>query len=332
MSFEIQYDGSGQEVTSPKEANIGRKANNSDRSIKTQVGESHSIDFSVSGEMVHTRTDGLKHDSVKNAPAARSIAETIRTPSGSIPQGAPSDTDTIKIGKMTTSVGSAIRNGFITRNADGSISSPFDDGQAGQSQEAPDSKPEADQSKPEGTPEVFTLDDEGEALMTEIVNTYDQGQVSRAMDEVIVLGEIDEKTIQRIAASSGQDPEAVAGKLNAAHAAFYDSAMARLEDQGVINSEAFEAFLQDNPRVQEETLKAVRSLVTTNDTKGLDAAAEAFRTVADKYLPTETKAALDEAGIPYRQGNDGGLIIKLDGQEMAFSIAVKQGMIGVSPA
>lgn len=238
---------------------------------------------------------------------------------------------------MRTSVASAEQNGWLVRNADGSYSEPgqnktsfpeaasADDSTVDQ-QGGEDRAQKAAQSDPE----EFTLGDEGEKLLSEIVSTYDAATTNRAMDEAIIRGEFSDRTLSALAQKSGEDPAAVAEKLGKAYEAFHDATMDRFAARGVVDEDALSAFVHDNPRYQEMAQRGARELATSNKTASLDSIADAFVEQADRYMPNDVKAALDQAGIPYRDNGKGGLIIRLGKTEMSYGIAVKTGEINVS--
>ena len=306
--------------------------------IKTQVGDSFTVDYGPNGEMKQSTSSGISHQTSKAAPTNKGILATARTAqNGAVTGHALNPNDTVAIGNMRTSVASAEQNGWLVRNADGSYSEPgqnkapfpeaasADDSTADQ-QGGEDRAQKAAQSDQSG-PEEFTLGDEGEKLLSEIVSTYDAATTNRAMDEAIMRGEFSDRTLSALAQKSGEDPAAVAEKLGKAYEAFYDSAMDRFAARGVIDEDALSAFVSDNPRFHEIAQRGARELATSNKTALLDSIADAFIEQADRYIPNDVKAALDQAGIPYRDNGKGGLIIKLGKTEMSYSVAVKTGEI-----
>ena len=309
--------------------------------IKTQVGESYAVDYGPNGEMKHSTSSGISHQTNKAAPAHLGILATARTAqNGAVTGRALNPNDTVAIGNMRTSVASAEQNGWLVRNADGSYSEPgqnhtsFPEAASAENSTADqqggeDRSQKAAQSD-QSAAEEFTLGDEGEKLLSEIVSTYDPATTSRAMDEAIMRGEFSDRTLAALAQKSGEDPATVAGKLVNAYEAFHDATMDRFAARGVVDEDALSAFVNDNPRYHEVAQRGARELATSNKTASLDSIADAFVEQADRYMPNDVKAALDQAGIPYRSDGKGGLVIRLGKTEMSYGIAVKTGEIKVS--
>ncbi|WP_299789451.1 hypothetical protein [uncultured Marivita sp.] len=231
-------------------------------------------------------------------------------------------------GGMTTNVAAAVQIGLLVRNADGSFSdvvqpetlkNPAEIARYG----APEGGPEAE---PEAAEQAFDLGDAGREALSVLSETTMPGDQIRAMDEVLQLGGVSENTMARLASQAGMEPEQMGEIINTLHQAYYDAATDHLAAHGVTNEDAFEAFLGDNPRLAREVLDGARALVMTNDTNALTDVADAFLEQADRYMPQDVTAALNEVGLPYRM--DGGRVfVNFDGQDVPWSIAVRQKLL-----
>jgi len=228
---------------------------------------------------------------------------------------------------MATRVEVAVSLGYLQRNPDGSYSeTPMAAAAAGGGGSGDDGDDEK-----EPAPAEFTLGDEGEPVMTEIVQSFQPGLTIAAMDEILQRGEVSSSRLAALASQAGLEPHEVAEKFNAAHAAFYDAATSRMETLGVTDEDAFEAFVKDHPQQYQAMVKGARDLVMSNSTKGLDAVADAFLERADHYMAEDVKDALEAAGYGHKPDGRGGLLVVLNGgAQVPFQVAVRQKIITFS--
>jgi hypothetical protein len=138
-------------------------------------------------------------------------------------------------------------------------------------------------------------------------------------------GEADGRTIERMASQAGVEPSQMADMVNSIHQGFYDVASDIVAEAG-IDENAFEAFIGANPQQGQKMLEAARAMVMTNDTAGLRDLTDAFYEQADRFMPNEVKAALDEAGYGWRDTPE-GLKVLVNGIEVSFNVAVKQRIV-----
>jgi hypothetical protein len=229
---------------------------------------------------------------------------------------------------MTTNVATAVQIGLLVRNPDGSFSdvvqpetlkNPAEAARFG----APDGDAQAD---PENAQPGFDLGDAGREALSVLSETTMPGDRMRAMDEVLQLGGVSENTMSRLASQAGMEPEEMAQTINALHQAYYDVATDHLSAHGVTNEDAFEAFIGDNPRLAGKVLEGARSMIMSNDPSSLTDIADAFLEQADRYMPGDVTAALDEVGFAYRI-EGGRVFVNFDGQDVPWNIAVRQKLI-----
>lgn len=233
---------------------------------------------------------------------------------------------------ITTSAAVAASMGFLVRNHDGTFSdvpskSVLKDPTEASMPGKPDASPEG---STDDAQDGFTIGDEGEAAMTAIIDSVGDGVATLAMDEVLQLGEVSERTLNRMAVQAGVEPAEIAAQINAAHQGFHEAATARMAARGVTEEDAFMAFLGDNPQVAGKMFEGARSLVR-GSTGGIDEVADAFLEQADRYMPDAVKDALEDAGSQWQQGDNGRLfVVTEDGMRVPFNVAVRQQVIRFS--
>jgi hypothetical protein len=235
-------------------------------------------------------------------------------------------------GGMTTSIAAAVNIGMLTRNPDGSFSDVVAaPSLSNPAQGVPLSQPQGEpETSPEDAAPEFTIGDAGEEAMTALVESVPQGDMIKATDEILRLGGVSENTLARMAGYAGVEPDAMAAQIEAAHQGFYDTASAHLEDHGVVNEEAFQAYLSDNPQQMQKLIETSRGLMSSSDasvTDGLTDIATAFVENGDKYMPQDVKDALDEVGFDYETGANGRILVRIDGYPVPWNVAVRQGLI-----
>lgn len=256
------------------------------------------------------------------------IMSTARTESGGfIMSRSVGAKDLVSIpGFGPTRVEVAAHLGYLTRNPDGSYTETQKATSVTAAETAKTAAAKAEAKA--DTPATFTIGDEGEAVMTEIVQSFQPGVTIAAMDEILQRGEISTDRLSQLASQAGLEPGQVAEKFGAAHAAFHEAASAHLEGLGVVDDDAFEAFINENPEARRNLGKAARDLVVSNSTQGLDAVADAFLEKADRYMADDVKAALEEAGYGHQTDGLGGLLVVLNsGAQVPFNVAVRQKII-----
>jgi hypothetical protein len=275
------------------------------------------------------------HTTGAEAPAGAPINDTIRAAHGGVLIGRQAnDGDRITIGGMQTSIGAAIAAGLITRQPDGTLAevgkaeAPKDPRAAaaagGNGNGGDDPSDKADEAA------TFTIGEEGEKAMTDIIATVQPGTAIKAMDEVIGTGNISRNTIEMLAAQAGVDPTVIESQVGAAWSGFFDAATSRLETSG-IDAEAFSAFTSSNPEASAKMQAAARALVMSNDLSGLDDLRDDFLARSDRFMRDEVKAALTDAGYGFEDDGRGGLrVILVGGAAVPFYVAVRQGIVKFS--
>lgn len=166
--------------------------------------------------------------------------------------------------------------------------------------------------------------------MTEIRESVTPGDSIRAMDEVLQLGEVNENTLTRMASHAGLSPDEMSEKIEAAHSGFYDAASDYMAERGVVDEDAFAAFIAQNPQHMQGLTDAARSLVMNNDPTGFDGLADAFLEQADVFMTDEAKDALDAAGFEWAEVPGGGLKVIYEGMPVSWKVAARQRLITFS--
>ena len=262
-----------------------------------------------------------------NDDASGGLMATVRTQSGSAIMGrSPRGNDVIMIEGMPVDLNVAALLGYVTRNPDGSFSDkaapvrlkdPTAAAKAqGEREEAPKAQVEADD---------FGLSHEAQKALGKIAHNVMPGDAIKAMDSILMRGEADTHTIERMASQAKMEPHEMADLVNTAHHGFYDVATDMITEGG-IDEDAFIAFVGSDKGRGDAVVEAARAMVMTNDMAGLTELRDSFYEQADKFMPDETKAALTEAGFDFRDGAD-GLKVIVGGMEVSFGVAVKQGIV-----
>lgn len=166
--------------------------------------------------------------------------------------------------------------------------------------------------------------------MTEILDSVTQRASIKAMDEILQLGEVNENTLTRMASHAGLSPDEMSEKIEAAHLAFYGAASDYMAERGVVDEDAFAAFIAQNPQHMQGLTEAARSLVMNNDPTGFDGLADAFLEQADVFMTEEAKDALDAAGLGWAEVPGGGHKVIYEGVPVSRNVAVRQRLITFS--
>ena len=226
------------------------------------------------------------------------------------------ETDQVALpGGGSTSIAVAISMGFLQRNGDGTFTETAKAAAGGGNGGADD-------------PRHFSIGEEGEAAMADIVQSTDPGTAIRAMDEILMRGEVGENTLAHLASQAGIEPDAMAAKIDKAHAGFFDAALSRLASRGVTNTDAFESFVMGNPQMAQKMMDSVRDLVMGRGAGNLDDLADAFNEKADRYMYDDIVTSLNEAGWHHMPDGRGGiLVITEDGAQIPFQVAVREKII-----
>ena len=264
-----------------------------------------------------------------NDDASGGLMATVRTPSGSPVMGrVPGGKDLVLVKGMPVDLDNAANLGLVTRNADGTFSDkaspvalkdPTAEAKAQQ-----DAKAQKEKSQ-EGSGGDLNLSSETTDALTKIANTVQPGDTIKAVDSILMNGEVLPGTLERMASQAGVEPEEMAEQVYAVHEGFYNSAMDILAEGG-IDEDAFEAFYSSDPQTASKMTESARALIMTNDTAGLRDLASSFYERADKFMPNETRAALTQAGFEYQESAD-GLKVMVGGTQVSFNVAVKQGIV-----
>ncbi len=309
---------------------------------EAQRGQGNAI---VGGSGLEVRTDpsgnsyivenvSQEHHHGRGAEYSGSVIATARTVGGGAIVSRPvHHTDLVSLpGMGQTTVAAATSAGLLTLNADGSyadvttpetLKNPTDSIPFNNPQENPE-------DGPQDTTSAFTIGEAGEEAMTALVESVPQGDMIRVTDEILQLGAVSENTLARIAGHAGIEPEAMAAQIEAVHSGFYETATAHLADHGVVNEDAFQAYLGDNPHQVQKLLETSRGLMTSpsaSATDGLTDIADAFVENGDIYMPEDVKAALEEVGFDYIIGDNHRILVMIDGMPVPWHVAVRQRLI-----
>ncbi len=276
-----------------------------------------------SSQVIHHKNQVYTHGADEGYQG--SIIGTARTEGGGVIVNrsvTPADRVTLPNG-MTTSIGVAVNIGMLTRNPDGSFSDMLTPQTSPSGQNTPDEAVEE-------APVAFTIGDEGEQALNSMFETQPQGDIVKATDEILRLGGVTEHTLARMAGNAGIEPAAMAAQIEAAHNGFYETASAHLAQHGVVNEDGFQAYLSDNPQQMQKLLEASRSLMSSSDasvTNGLTEVASAFVENGDLYMVQDVTDALDDAGFEYQTSANGRILVKIEGSQVPWNVAVRQGLI-----
>jgi hypothetical protein len=154
------------------------------------------------------------------------------------------------------------------------------------------------------------------------------GDLIKAMDSVLSTGDVKRSSLERMASQAGLEPEAILAHVNAIKNGFHEVGERIIEDSG-IDTAVFETFVQSDPQRRQAMVEAARAMVMSNDTAGLRDLTSSFVEQADKFMPKETRAALDAAGIDWRE-EQVGLKVLVSGVPVSFAVAVKQRIVNFS--
>ncbi len=317
---------SGWVTTSGEPANNGSNLLNTEthREPQAVVGKGG---LEINGTGPIHRHAPASYASGQEAPVDSTIMGTVKAShGGQLIDRAPNGRDLVSIGGMQTTIDAAVASGFLVRNQDGS----FADKAAPVKLRNPVAETEAakpaekDEAK-EGIDSDLSLSNETTDALTKIAATAMQGDTIKAMDSIILNGDVDKNTLSRMASQMSIEPEEAQSLIAQAAHGFYEAAEDLL-GAGGIDAEAFSAFANSDPSMAAKLAEASRALVMTNDTSGLKELASTFYERADKFMPEETRAALTEAGYGFEE-TPTGLKVLINGTPVSFDVAVKQQII-----
>lgn len=285
-----------------------------------------------SGEKTPDITAG-KHTLRPNDDTSDGLLATARTQAGSVIMGrSPRGTDVILIEGMPVSLNVAATLGYVVRNPDGSFSDketpaalkdPAEAAKAQASVEKP-----ADE--PKGEPEDISFGEAAEATLEELINTQMPGDLIKTMDSVLLRGDIDQNTINRMDSTAGVEPEQMAEQVMTVWQGAYDAASDFMADLGIENGDAFQALINSDTRRQADMMEAARNYFMHNKTEGLATMAETYLPSMDRYEGARVKEMLTEAGYEFADKPGGGVDIIVSGQRISWEVAVKQKIITFS--
>lgn len=268
------------------------------------------------------------YTSGQERPSNGSIMDTVKADhGGKIIGRSPHGNDIVSIGGMTTTINAAVAAGYLIRNQDGSFSDKaMPEALRNPAAEARAKAPSQETSKQasEGSSDL-SLSTETTDALTKIATTAMPGDITKAVDGILMHGEVDANTLTRMAGQMGMEPSEVNALWQAAHGGFYEAG-ADILGEGGIDDEAFGQWANSHPATAQKLMEASRALVMTNDTSGLKELQSSFYESVDKFMPEETRAALTEAGFDYRDTPE-GLKVVIDGTLVSFDVAVKQHIV-----
>ena len=148
------------------------------------------------------------------------------------------DTDVLTIDGMTIRVKEARRMGLIGGQGDG----PF-----GGSRETPGAPQEAPEEAPEEAPQAspLQLSEEGLAAFDSLADNVSGSSISSIVADFLDNGGISEESLSRAASDAGVEPDEIAARVTAVHAAYAGATVERL---GLHDPEGFSAWAaEDGP-------------------------------------------------------------------------------------
>lgn len=297
--------------------------------IDAVVGNRNNLEVSASGSV--TANAAAEYTMGQEAPVQSGVMATVKSNSGGAIYGRnPTGQDTVDIGGTRTSIDVAVGMGLLVRNGDGS----FSDIEKPVALKDPRgaSKGESKAETPKAETDGLSFGDEADGVMQELLGSQNPGDLFKTMDSVLLRGDVDKGTIERMASMAGVEPHEMHEKVATVWRGAYDNAMDIMSEAGVTNEDGFEAFLADNPRIAASMSEAARNYFAHHKTEGLQTMAGEFLAQADKYDTDNMRNLLTEAGWEYQEAPDGGLQVMVNGTPVSWEVAVKQQIITFSPA
>ncbi len=179
--------------------------------------------------------------------------------------------------------------------------------------DAPQEDTEADKPQP------FT-DQQAERLLDESVRLVPP-QMQDQLVHKVLTGKLDERTLHDVAAASGMTRDELVQRVVAIDAAFKTQAATAAERAGVVDYNAWVAWVQENyPR---EWQDAARQHIYARSTKG-------YTKLFDRYLRSTSPSAEEiesATGLKVQRGARGVELITINGVQMTVSEAARQGLL-----
>ena len=302
------------------------------------------VNFTSQGGMEVKRDGGNTFEAASGFTREGDLMSTVCSPTGSpVTSRAIQPTDTIEIAGMRTTIAVAEREGYIRRqivdNGAYGISSTYIATDLGQQAGPVKAQPKGGiQLSDGGTAEEaaasgFKADQQTEAMLTELTQTVVPSTMFAALNSVLRDGEVDAKVMNRMSQQAGADPEALLEQGTAGQAGMYDAVTAKLATLGVHVEDVFDAFVNSSSENQQRLLESIRSLMTSNSTKGFEDLAADYCASLYRLDPDAVLDALDASGLTYYRAASGVLLVDMPrlGQ-MSYEQAVKGGFLKVSRA
>jgi hypothetical protein len=302
------------------------------------------VNITSQGGMEVKRDGGNAFEAASGFTREGDLMSTVCSPTGSpVTSRAIQPTDTIEIGGMRTTVAVAERMGLVQRQlvdkgAYG-VSSTFVATTEGNASMAPKAQPKGGiQLSDGGTAEEaagsdFKADTNTEAMLAELNQIVDPSTMFAALNSVLRDGEVDAKVINRMSQQTGLDPEALLAQVTNVQSGMYDAVTDKLATLGVHDEDVFSDFINSSSENQQRVTEAIRSLMTSNSTKGFEDLAADYRASLYRLDPDAVTDALDASGVTYFKASGGVLLVDLPhiGQ-LSYEQAVKGGFLKVSRA
>lgn len=302
------------------------------------------VNFTSQGGMEVKRDGGNTFEAASGFTREGDLMSTVCSPTGSpVTSRAIQPTDTIEIAGMRTTIAVAERMGLVQRqivdHGAYGVSSTFVATTEGNASMAPKAQAkDGIQLSDGGTAEEaaesgFKADQQTEAMLTELTQTVDPSTMFAALNSVLRDGEVDAKVINRMSQQTGVDPETLLEQVTAVQAGMYDAVTAKLATLGVHDEDVFSDFVNSSSENQQRVTEAIRSLMTSNSTKGFEDLAADYRASLYRLDPDAVLDALDASGLTYYRAASGVLLVDVPrlGQ-MSYEQAVKGGFLKVSRA
>ncbi|MBR2575006.1 MAG: hypothetical protein IKE14_11830 [Loktanella sp.] len=302
------------------------------------------VNFTSEGGMVVKRDGGQSFEAATGFTREGDLMSTACSPTGSpIVSRSIQPTDTIEIGGMRTTVAVAEREGFIRRqtvdNGAYGISSTYVATDLGQQMGPQKAQPKGGiplsdgGTAEEAAASGFKADDNTEALLADLNSKVDPSTMFAALNSVLRDGEVDTKVISRMAQQTGMDPAVLLDQVTTAQSGMYSAVTAKLATLGVHDEDVFSDFINSDSENQHRVTEAIRSLMTSNSTKGFEDLAADFTASLYRFDPDAVTDALDVSGVTYTKGYAGSLLVALPGVgQLTYEQAVKGGFLKVSRA
>ena len=311
-------------------------SNLDDTSITTSpqvvVGNRNNIEVTGNGPV--TANAPAEHTLGQDMPSNAGVMATARNHSGGGIYGRnPTGKDIVNIGGMETHIDNAVRMGLVVRNSDGTFSDAPPKVELKDPTEKAVKAVKAPLEAAEKTdPDSVSFGKAGDEAMQELLDTQMPSNLYKTVDSILYNGELDERTLERMASEANIEPHQMAEKLTTVWAGVHDAATDALYDAGIGDEDAFAAFIASNPQNQQNMMEAARNFFVYHNPEGLNTMAEAYLPQMDKFDAQGVREMLTAAGYEYADKPDGGLFVVVQGMKMSWEVAVKQKAITFSKA